>query len=64
MQGVELRHTLVIETDHLGIENGRLLDARSFLNEMVAVGPVGTVHRVKPHPPVADMDLQPIAIVL
>src|SRR3974390_220413 len=39
MQGIELRHALVIETDHLGIENGNALDARRLLDDArVAVG--------------------------
>ena len=64
MQGVELRHALAIETDHLGIEDGSALDARRFLDDArIAVGPVGTIHRIEAHPPVADMDLQPIAVM-
>ena len=39
MQGVELRHALAIETDHLGIEDGSALDARRFLDDArIAVG--------------------------
>jgi len=58
MQGVELRHALAIETDHLGIEDGSALDARRFLDDArIAVGPIGPVHRIEAHPPVADMDL-------
>ena len=65
MQGIELRHAFVIETDHLGIENGNALDARRFLDDArVAVSPVGPVHRIETHPPIAEMDLQPIAVML
>ena len=65
MQGIELRHALVIEIDHLGVKNGSALDARRFLDDAgIAVAPVSTVHRVEPHPPIADMDLQPIAVML
>ena len=55
-QGIELRHAFVIEADHLGIENGNALDARRFLDDArVAVSPVGPVHRIETHPPIADM---------
>ena len=65
MQGIELRHTPVIETDHLGIKDGSTLDARSFLdNARITVRPIAAIHRVESHPPVADMDLQPIAVML
>jgi hypothetical protein len=65
MQGVELRHALVIEIDHLGIEDGSTLDECGLLDDArIAAGPVGPVHRVEAHPPVADMDLQPITVVL
>ena len=65
MQGIELRHTPVIETDHLGIKDGSTLAARSFLdNARITVRPIAAIHRVESHPPVADMDLQPIAVML
>ena len=60
MQGIELRHVLVIETDHLAIKDGSALDARGLLDDArVAVSPIGPVHRIEPHPPIADVDLQP-----
>src|SRR3974377_2407037 len=56
MQGIELRHALVIETDYLGIENGSALDARRLFDDArVAVGPIGPVHRVE------TLDLQRLA---
>src|SRR6516225_6939670 len=65
MQGIKLRHALVIETDHLGIKDGSALDARRFLDDArIAIGPIGPVHRIEPHQPVADIDLQPITIML
>ena len=40
-------------------------DARCcFHNKGIAFRPVGPVHGVEPHPAIADMDLQPVAVML
>ena len=53
------------QADDLGVEDGGAFDPRRFLDDArIALGPVGGVHGVEPHPPVADVDLQPIAVVL
>ena len=38
--------------------------ATGATSQWIPVGPVRTVHGVEPHPPIADMDPQSIAIVL
>ena len=65
VQGVEIGNALRRQADHFGVEDGGALDPRDFLDDArVALGPVGGVHGVEAHPPVADVDLQPIAVVL
>src|SRR6516162_975650 len=62
---MELRHALVVETDHFGVENGRAFDMRCFLRDArVAIRPIAGIHCVEPHPPISDMDLQPVAVML
>ena len=64
VQGIELRRAFLIKTDDLGIQNGGALDAACFLdNARIAVGPVVAVHREQPHPTIADVDLQPVAVM-
>jgi hypothetical protein len=41
-----------------------LMRAAASTMRGVALGPIRGVHGVEVHPPVADMDLQPVAIVL
>ena len=65
MQGVEIGSTLIVETNHLGIHNRAAFDTRRFPhNAGIALRPVGSVHGVEPNAAIADMDLQPIAVVL
>jgi hypothetical protein len=64
MQGVEIRHTIRTNPNDLGIDDCGPVDPRSTLdNQRIAFRPVGTVHRVEPNPTIANMDLQPIAVV-
>ena len=50
---------------HLGIHNSTAFEARGILhNAGIAFGPIGPVHGVEPHTGIADVDLQPIAVVL
>ncbi|MFZ0356021.1 MAG: hypothetical protein WAM12_20355, partial [Pseudolabrys sp.] len=65
MQGIEIRNAFGIETDNFGINNQRLTEPSRFLdNAWIALSPISAVHGVEPHPSVANMDLQAVAIVL
>jgi len=65
MQQVELHDAFAVETHHLGIDDRITFDARRILSDArIAIPPIRPVHRVEAHPSVADVDLQPIAIVL
>ena len=65
MQCIEIRNSLFVETDHLGIYNSTAFEARGILhNAGIAFGPIGPVHGVEPHTGIADVDLQPIAVAL
>jgi hypothetical protein len=65
MQVREIRHSVLSCTDHLGIKNGRAFDPDRFLNDArVTVGPVIAIDRIETHASIADVDLEPIAVVL
>jgi hypothetical protein len=65
LQGVEIRNAFGRQVNNLGINNQRLTGPSCFLyNTRIAFGPVSSVHRVKANAILADMDLQPIAVVL
>jgi hypothetical protein len=62
---VEVGHTLGAEADNLRIEDGRAFDARRLLdNARITFRPVIAVHSVESRAPIADVQLQAIAIVL
>lgn len=64
VQGIEIRNAFGIETDNFGINNQGLTEPSRFLdNAWIALSPIRAVHGVEPHSSVADVDLQPIAIV-
>ena len=49
----------------LGINDGAAFDPGGLLDdERLTRGPVGAIYRIEPHAPVADMDLQPVSVVL
>ena len=51
--------------NNLGVNNQRLSETSCFLHDTrIALGPVISVHRVELYPAIADMDLQPIAVML
>jgi hypothetical protein len=65
MQQLELRNAFTVETDHLGVDVRITFDPRRIVsNAWIAIRPIRPVHRVEPHPAVAGVDLQPVAIVL
>jgi hypothetical protein len=44
--------------------NGRAIDTDRLLDAArVSVGPVVAIARIEPHPAIADVDLQPIAVM-
>jgi hypothetical protein len=65
VQHVEIGYALLNETNDLGIHDHAAFDASSFLYDArVALRPVGTIHCEQAHTPIADVDLQSIAIML
>ena len=65
MQGVEIRNAFGRQVDNLGVNNQRRTKPGRLLhNARIALGPVSPVHRVKANAVLADMDLQPVAVVL
>src|SRR4029450_8548405 len=65
VEHVEIGYALLDETNDLGIHDRTAFDASSFLyNARVALRPVGAIHREQAHTTIANMDLQPIAVML
>ena len=65
VQDVEIGDAFLHETNNLGIHDRVDFDPRGFLhNARIAFRPVGSVHCEQSHPTIADMDLQPIAVML
>src|SRR5262249_23625988 len=51
--------------DNLGVNNQRRTKPSRFLHDTrIAFGPIISVHRVETHPTIADVNLQPIAVML
>src|SRR5262249_36982223 len=51
--------------NNLGVNNQRRTEPSCFLHDArITFGPVVSVHREQSHPPIAHMDLQPIAVML
>ena len=64
VQGIKISHPVLAGANHLGIENSRALKPVGFVNdERIAPCPVSAIHHVEAHPSVADVNLQPIAVV-
>gem|GEM_PF-1248952 len=65
MQHVEIGYALLNETNDLGIHDHAAFDASSFLYDArVTFRPIGAIHREQSYTPIADVDLQSIAIML
>ena len=55
----------LVRANYLSIKNGvALKPCRLRYNERVALRPIRSVHGVEPHPPVLNVDLQSIAVML
>ena len=65
VQRVEVRNPIQPNPDNLSVKNCVAFDmCRSIDNHRIAFRPVGSVHGVEAHPAIADMDLQPVAVML
>ena len=65
VQHIEIGNALLDETTTSASMTALLLmRAGSFYNARVTLRPVGTIHREKSHATVANVDLQPIAVML
>src|SRR5690349_6320920 len=65
MQSVEVRNAIGRQMNNLGVNNQRLTQERRFLhNARIAFGPVVSVHRIQTHATIADVYLQPVAVML
>ena len=59
------RNALAIGANNLRIHNSSHVNSRGFLyDQRIALRPVRAIHCVKPHPSIANMDLQLIAVML
>jgi hypothetical protein len=58
-------NTLSVGANNFRIHDRGHVDPQSFLNDQgIAVAPIVSIDRVELHPTIADMDLQPIAVML
>ena len=58
-------NTFAIGADTLRIHDRGHIDSRRFLHDQgITIAPIVSINRVELHPTVADMDLQPVAVVL
>ena len=65
MQPIEIGFAVLIRANDFTIEDRIPFETGGLLhNARIALGPIGGVHGVEPHATGADMDLQPIAVVL
>jgi hypothetical protein len=65
MQCVEVGRTIGIEPDDFGIEDRAAINlGGGFGDQRITFRPIRTVDRVEPHPAIADVDLQPITVML
>ena len=65
VQSFKVGYTVSVDPDHFRIKNGRALNPRRVASDQrIALRPISAVHRIEPHPSIADVDLQPIAVVL
>jgi hypothetical protein len=59
------RNTLTVSANNFCIQDGSHIYSRRFLHDKgIATAPIVTIDRVEPHPPLTNMDLQPVAIML
>jgi hypothetical protein len=64
-QAEALSSPIRIQPDHLRVDNCGAVNAACVPDDQrISLGPVGSGDRVGPHPTIADMDLQPIAVML
>jgi hypothetical protein len=65
MEGIKNGHAIRIQPDDLGINDRRTFNATRVPDDQrVALRPVSAVDCVEAHPPIANMDLEPIAVML
>src|SRR5262245_9819654 len=65
MQSVEIRNAIGRQVNNLGVDNQRRSEPSGFFhNARIAFGPIISIYRVETHPPVADMNLQSITVML
>src|SRR5262245_27745194 len=65
VQCFKVRHAVRAKPNNFGVKNSRAVNpCRVTGNQRVAFRPISAVDRVEPHATIANMDLQPIAVVL
>src|SRR5262245_59533601 len=65
MQRIENGHSFRIQPDHLSVDNRGTLNARRGFNDhRIAFRPICSVDCVQTHPPIANMDLEPVTVML
>src|SRR5262245_29704621 len=65
MQRIENSHSVRVQPDNLGVDNrGAFYASRVPDNQRITLRPLSAVDGVEAHPPISNMDLEPIAIVL
>jgi len=65
MQSVEIGNAFGRQVNNLSVNNQWCTESRRFLHDTrITLRPIISVHRVELYPAIADMDLQPIAVML
>ena len=65
MQRIENGHSIRVQPDYLGVDNRRAFYAsRVPDNQRITLRPVCAIDCVEPHPAIANMNFQPIAVML
>ena len=65
VQAIKVRHAVLSSAHDLSVDDCGVFDPGGiFKNERVTFRPICRIHRIEPHPPIADVDLQPVAVVL
>src|SRR5262249_32927956 len=65
VQSVEIRNAIGRQVNNLGVDNQRRSEPSGFFhNARIAFGPIISIYCVEPHPSVAHMNLEAIAVML
>jgi hypothetical protein len=65
MQSVEIGNAFGRQVNNLSVNNQWCTESRRFLHDTrITLRPIISVHRVEPHPSIADVNLQSVTVML